>query len=79
VKPTHAKAGLDFVVDGRRIPLTVPSSAATTVTIKQNIRIVPTSFEDASPVSIELTPPEPFLKGTQLPRTVLAVRLVRER
>jgi alpha-L-fucosidase len=79
VKPTHAKAGLDFVVDGHRIPLTVPPSAATTVTIKQNIRILPTSFEDASRVSIELTPPEPFLKGTQLPRTVLAVRLVRER
>src|SRR4030095_13822967 len=51
VKPTHAKAGLDFVVDGHRSPLSVPPSAATTVTIKQNIRILPTSFEDASRVS----------------------------
>ena len=79
VKPTHAKAVLDLVVNGRRMPQTVPSSAAATVTIKQNIVVVPASFEDASPVSIELTPPEPFLKGTQLPRDVLAVRLMRER
>jgi len=57
----------------------VRSSAAATVTIKQNVRVVPASFEDASLVTIELTPPEPFLRGTQLPCSVLAVRLVRER
>jgi hypothetical protein len=79
VKPTPAKAGLDLVVDGQRIPLIVPSSDAATVTIMQNIRVVPPRSGHESPVRVELTPPEPFLKGTQLPGVVLAVRLVRER
>jgi alpha-L-fucosidase len=79
VKPTPARAGLDLVVEGLRIPLIVPSSDAATVTIKQNVRVIAAGSEDASPVSIELTPPEPFLKGTPLPCSVLAVRLVRER
>jgi alpha-L-fucosidase len=78
VKPTHAKARLDLVVEGSRIPLTVPTSAAATVTIKQNIRIVPARFQQESPFSIELTPPEPFVKGTQLSCGILTVRLVRE-
>jgi alpha-L-fucosidase len=77
VKPQKATAQLDLVVDGRRIPLTVPSSAAATVTIKRNIR-VSARFRDESPVSIELTPPEPFVKGTQLSCDILTVRLVRE-
>ena len=79
VQPTQAKAGMDLVVDGLRIPLTVRFSAAASVTIRQNIRVSPASSETASPVSIELTPPEPFLKGTQLPCSVVAVRLVGER
>lgn len=79
MKPTPAKAGLDLVVDGQRIPLIVPSSDAATVTIMQNIRVVPPGSGNASPVRVELTPPEAFLKGTQLPGVVLAVRLVRER
>jgi hypothetical protein len=79
VKPTPAKAGLDLVVDGQRIPLIVPSSDAATVTIMQNIRVVPPRSGNESPVRVELTPPEPFLKGTQLPGVVLAVRQVRER
>jgi alpha-L-fucosidase len=79
VQPAQAKARMDLVVDGLRIPLTVRFSAAASVTIRQNIRVSPASSETASPVSIELTPPEPFLKGTQLPCCVVAVRLVRER
>src|SRR4029077_20132254 len=63
VQPTQAKARMDLVVDGLRIPLTVRFSAAASVTIRQNIRVSPASSETASPVSIELTPPEPFLKG----------------
>ncbi len=71
---------LDLVVDGHREPLMVPHFDAGSVTIKTLNRILPKNFalrgsQSALPVSIELTPPEPFLKGTSLPIEVRAVRL----
>jgi len=71
---------LDLVVDGHRKPLMVPHFDAGSVTVKTLVRVLPKnsalrSSQSASPISIELTPPEPFLKGTSLPFEVRAVRL----
>jgi len=80
VKDLQSQSKLDLVVDGHREPLIVPHFDAGSGTIKARIRILPKNSplrdsQSASPSSIELTPPEPFLKGTSLPVEVRAVRL----
>ena len=62
-------AKLDLIVNGARIALSAATSR--TCTIKTTIHIL----EPASATSIELTPPEPFVKGTPLAVTVTALRL----
>jgi alpha-L-fucosidase len=65
----QANAKLDLIVNGARTALTTASSG--TSTIKTTIQIL----KPASTTSIELTPPEPFVKGTPLAVGVLALRL----
>ena len=60
---------LDLVVNGARTTLTAAASGAST--IKTTIHIA----ETASTTSIELTPTEPFVKGTPLAVAVTALRL----
>jgi alpha-L-fucosidase len=68
---TQANAKLDLVVNGARTALKAASSVST---IKTTIHIL----TPASTTSIELTPPEPFVKGTALGVTVTALRLSPE-
>jgi hypothetical protein len=68
-KAAQANAKLDLVVNGARIALTAATSG--TSTIKTTIHIL----KPASTTSIELTPPEPFVKGTPLAVAVTALRL----
>jgi alpha-L-fucosidase len=60
---------LDLVVNGARTTLTAAASG--TSTIKTTIQLT----ERASTTSVELTPPEPFVKGTPLAVAVSALRL----
>lgn len=71
---------LSLVIDGHRVQLMVPDTPGGSVTIRKLVRILPKNSElknslSASPVIIELTPSEPFLKGTPLPIEIRAVRL----
>ena len=63
--------GLDEVVNGRRYPQRLQAAVATTV-LKQRVRIE----SRVGSTTIEVTPPEPFAKGTALGAKVLSVRLV---
>jgi alpha-L-fucosidase len=59
----------DIVVDGERL---APGNPSGNLSIERTIRISKTS----GPTSIEVTPHEPFYKGTALPAKVLSLRLI---
>jgi alpha-L-fucosidase len=63
----------DVVVDGKRIAQGVAAMSKDGVSISQPIHIA----NESGLTSIEITPPEPFIKGTPLPEKVLSLRLVR--
>jgi hypothetical protein len=63
----------DVVVDGKRLAQGVAAMSKDGVSISQPIHIA----NESGLTSIEITPPEPFIKGTPLPKKVLSLRLVR--
>ena len=64
-------ASPDLVVDGNRLPQSATKIEAETRSIRQTIHIL----HVAAPTSIEITPHEPFLKGTPLPVKIVSVRV----
>ena len=74
-KPTQTPTSVDLVVDGRRQPLQ-PASTSTSgeaTAVLDHIHI-----ENRAVTSIEITPPEPFYKGTMLPDGILSLELTPE-
>ena len=71
--------GIDLVVNGIRTPLNVKDDATGTVTIMQIVRLPAADLDSGTPASIEITPREPFKKGTPLPVKVTSVRLLPQK
>jgi alpha-L-fucosidase len=74
-KPSQTPTSVDFVVNGRRQPLQLDSTSTSTeaTAILDHIHI-----ENRAVTSIEITPPEPFYKGTRLPDGILSLELTPE-
>ena len=74
-KPSQAPASVDLVVNGRRQPLHLASTStsAEATAVLDHIHI-----ENGAVTSIEVTPPEPFYKGTKLPDGILSLELTPE-
>ncbi|WP_254064550.1 alpha-L-fucosidase [Granulicella sp. S156] len=74
-KPSQTPASVDLVVNGRRQPIQLASTSASGdgTAVLDHIRI-----ENRAVTSIEITPPEPFYKGTKLPDGILSLELTPE-
>ena len=74
-KPSQTPTSVDLVVNGRRQPLQLASSSTSTeaTAVLDHIHI-----ENRAVTSIEITPPEPFYKGTKLTDGILGLELTPE-
>jgi alpha-L-fucosidase len=73
--PAQKPASIDLVVNGRKQPVQLAATNASGEEAKvlNQIRI-----ESRSITTIEITPPEPFYKGTKLPAGILRLELTPE-
>jgi alpha-L-fucosidase len=72
-KPVQAPTSIDLVVNGRRQAVQLTPNSVTGEETVDHIRI-----ENRTVTSIEITPPEPFYKGTKLPDGILGLELIPE-
>lgn len=74
-KPPQTPASVDLVVNGVRQPIQLASTSASGegTAVLDHIRI-----ESRAVTNIEITPPEPFYKGTRLPDGIQSLELTPE-
>ena len=74
-KSAQKPASVDLVVNGRRqaIQLASTSASGEGTSVLDHVRI-----ETRAATTIEITPPEPFYKGTRLPEGILGLELTPE-
>jgi alpha-L-fucosidase len=68
-KPSSGSAAMDLWVDGQRYALSLEGTASQTVHVHRNPAAHPYAMQ------VELTPPAPFVQGTQLPVDVQSMEI----